>query len=131
MLDSLSSLRLIGPSKGASPDGEIQQAIARELGVPTEVIIRTGSEMAAVVRENPLLEVSTNPSRLFVTFFAGGIDVGQMSDVDPTAYEPERSAFGDGVVYVWLPDGLQNSRLTQSFWERGFAGQRRLSARTA
>ena len=101
---------------------KIQQAVLSELGVPTEVIIRSGSEMAAVVRDNPLVEVSTNPSRLFVTFLADGVDVGQLSDVDPTAYEPERFAFGDGVVYVWLPDGAQNSRLTQSFWERRLRG---------
>jgi uncharacterized protein (DUF1697 family) len=44
----------------------IEQALAADLGVRARTIVLSAQELAAVVAENPLLGIMTNPSRLLV-----------------------------------------------------------------
>ena len=57
--------------KPATVKRELERALADELGLETEVFVRTRDELAGVVRRDPLGDVADNPSRYLVTFLSG------------------------------------------------------------
>jgi uncharacterized protein (DUF1697 family) len=94
--------------------GEIERQIANDLGVRATVLIRSRDELAAVVDGNPF--ATTDPRRLHVAFLAAAPDDGWLSAIDPSQYEPDEFRLGDRVLYLWYPNGLSGSRLTDRFW---------------
>jgi uncharacterized protein (DUF1697 family) len=80
-----------------------------DLRVP--VVTRTASELAAVVKLNPLRDVATEPKRYQVSFLSG--------DPDPEVVERMRSlVVGDEAfaahgreLYGWHPAGIARSKL--------------------
>lgn len=96
----------------------IEAAIADELGLSIAVLIRTARELAAVVEANPLCDVADNGSRYVVTFLSEPAKKEAFDDVDPGAYEPDRFAVAGREIYVWAPNGVSETKLTWSFWEK-------------
>src|SRR5688500_18463394 len=56
------------PETGA---GRLEQAVAERFDVRSDVIVRTGRELKAVVRANPLGATADAPKRYMVAFLAG------------------------------------------------------------
>ena len=104
--------------KPAALAREIEQAVAQRCHVETKVLLRTGAELSDVVRANPLTGTATDPARLYVTFLSDDADLAALNQMNAADYAPEQFAAGERAVYVWLPDGVQSSRLGQTFWER-------------
>ena len=96
----------------------IEQAIAERLGLSVRCLILTPDQLRAVVTGNPLAEVATNPSRMFVHFLFGPVSQDRLGDVDPAEYQPERFALRGHELYVWLPDGMAKSRVLKLLTER-------------
>jgi uncharacterized protein (DUF1697 family) len=102
-----------GRAKG-DPATRIEKALESELGVSSKITVLTAAELATVVAENPLLEVADNPSRTFVAFLA---DPARRKQLEPLArqdWTPELLAVGARVAYLWCPDGLLASRLSEA-----------------
>lgn len=95
---------------------EIERGLAREVGHEVAVLIRTGKQLAKVVDGNPFSDVATDPSRLHVSFLLGEPDLKLLRAVDPSEYEPDRFAVGDGVIYLWYPNGMQGTTMNDRFW---------------
>jgi uncharacterized protein (DUF1697 family) len=95
---------------------DLSSAIEEEFGFAVPVVVRTGAEMAAVVSGDPFATVATDPARYLVTFLAeepapDKVDALPKADV------------GDYLVrgrelYLWLPDGIQNTPLASWKWDR-------------
>jgi len=101
-----------GPSSvSAEAAALIEEAIESRLGVFARVIVLTASELTAIVRENPLLHIADNPSRLMIAVLANPADRIQCSTLIAQEWAPEILALGARVAYVWCPDGLLSSRL--------------------
>jgi uncharacterized protein (DUF1697 family) len=87
----------------------VERAIERRFGFPVPTVVRTAEEVAAVLAEDPLGAVVTDPTRYVVSFSDGEIpaDVAEaLSSVDP----------GDDVytivgreLYLWCPHGQLQS----------------------
>ncbi|SHG96521.1 DUF1697 domain-containing protein [Streptoalloteichus hindustanus] len=90
---------------------EIEEALARELGLTVRVVVRTGEELRAVVEHNPLEVV--DPARFLVSFLAERPDPALFAALDPASFAPEELAVGDRELYLSLPDGIQRARLPQ------------------
>jgi len=97
---------------------EVERGIARDLGVDVRVVIRTADELAKVVDGNPFPEATKDPARLHVGFLTGKPDLTKLERVDASAYEPDRFAVGDGVMYLWYPNGTQKTKLNDAFWRQ-------------
>lgn len=92
----------------------IEEALVAKLGVSSRVTVLTAEEVAAVVADNPLVDVGTDPSRLLVTVLT---DPAGRSALEPLAREdwaPEVLALGTRVAYLWCPEGLLASRLPEA-----------------
>jgi uncharacterized protein (DUF1697 family) len=71
----------------------IQNAIAATCGFTAPVMVVTAADLAAIIRDNPLLDLAVDPARHLVAFAA----------------------------YLWCADGLIDSKLSRIFARRAGA----------
>lgn len=92
---------------------ELEQQIAAELGLQTEVFVRTRNELADVVARDPLGAVVDNPSRYLVSFLAGKPGAALVREITDLDLSPERVVFDGREVYSWHPNGIHDSKLAK------------------
>jgi len=101
----------VAPAKAAPG---IEKILAGELGVPARVTVITAEELADAVAGNPLVDVADNFSRLFVSFLNDPADLARLKPLTKETWDPEVLALGKRVAYVWCPNGLLESPLSQA-----------------
>ncbi len=97
-----------------NPGARIEEAIASQLGVSALVIVLTASELVAIVRENPLLDLADDPSRLLVAVLNVPADRTLLEPLLKQDWDPEILALGPRVAYLWCPDGILAGRLPET-----------------
>ena len=95
---------------------DLSAAIGEEFGFDVPVVVRSGTELAAVVAGDPFATVATDPARYLVTFMA------EMPDPAGVDALPQAES-GDYLVrgrelYLWLPDGITNTPLGSWDWDK-------------
>lgn len=93
----------------------IEAGIADRFASVVPVLVRTRDELARVIDENPLRDVATDPAKLLVMFLAGQPYRQQIAAVDTHS---EVFALGRREIYLWCPDGVRATKLSQAFWEK-------------
>jgi uncharacterized protein (DUF1697 family) len=93
--------------------GEIERAVADQLGVPARVLVLSRHELAAVVRSNPIPEATADPSRFHCVFLEKVADADRVSALEAEDFSPDEFVMGDGVMYVWYRGGVQDSKLSK------------------
>ena len=94
--------------KGAAE--ELRAALEKKTGVSSRFTLRSASELDAVVRANPLLDIGKEHSRLFAVFLTDPADLAKVKPLVKQQWKPEVVALGPGVIYIWCPDGLLESK---------------------
>ncbi|HEV8611354.1 MAG TPA: DUF1697 domain-containing protein [Thermoanaerobaculia bacterium] len=94
-----------------SSAGRIEEAITARLGISARVTVLTAAELDAVVAENPLGEVATDPSRLLVTVLIDPAHRKRLLPLGRQDWAPDVLAVGGRVAYLWCPRGMLESRL--------------------
>ena len=92
---------------------ELEQAVADELGVTPRVVVRTRTELAAVVRRDPFGSLATDPKRYQVTFLSEAPAPEVVAEVENTDCGDERVVFSGREAYAWHPNGIQKSKLAR------------------
>ncbi|WP_245160202.1 DUF1697 domain-containing protein [Blastococcus sp. CT_GayMR20] len=95
---------------------DLSAAIEEEFGFAVPVVVRTGAEMGAVVAGDPFATEATDPARYLVTFLPEPPDPARVDAL------PKAGGGGDYLVrgrelYLWLPDGIQNTPLASWKWD--------------
>jgi len=98
----------------ATLSARIEQALDVRLRVSTPVIVLRASELAAVIDENPLLGIATDPTRLLVSLRMRTVDPRPLQQLLGQDWSPEALAPGAHATYLWCPDGVIKSRLAQA-----------------
>ena len=93
----------------------IEEAIATKLGVSSRVTVLTAAEIAAIVEENPLLEIADDPSRLLVAVLNNAKDRTLLEPLLKQDWAPDVLALGGRVAYLWCAEGILASRLSEAF----------------
>jgi len=88
-----------------------KRVIADGFGVDIDVIARTRSEFAAVVKRNPLGDVAANPKRYQVTFLATRPSRALVAELAALAAGGERFDAHGRELYAWHPHGVARSKL--------------------
>ena len=93
---------------------DVRGAIEEEFGFEVPVVVRTGAEVAAVVRGDPFATEATDPARYLVTFLSEPPPPDKVDALPP-------ADVGDYLVrgrelYLWLPDGIQDTPLASWKW---------------
>jgi uncharacterized protein (DUF1697 family) len=91
--------------------GRCQKLIAERFGLEIPVVVRTGKELAAVVKRNPLGDVATNPKRYQVSFLDRKPDAKLVKKLAALQAESEGFAHFGRELYAWHPEGVARSKL--------------------
>jgi len=97
---------------------EIEQQIARDLGLAVRVLIRTPDELAEVIASNPFPDATATPTKLHVSFLSASPHAERLAAIDARQFEPDQFRVGDRAIYLWLPNGAAETKFTNDFWER-------------
>jgi uncharacterized protein (DUF1697 family) len=87
----------------------IEKALAERFGLDIDVVVRTATEMAAVVDGDPLGEVASDPSRHFVVFLSDDPDPAALGAIAEEDLGREQVIPRGREIHVWCPDGMRNS----------------------
>lgn len=88
---------------------ELEKTLATDLGIDTRVLVRTRGELADVVERNPLHEESRGGKGLHVSFLSGEPETAIARELNGADLAPERIVVDGREIYVWLPNGMQQS----------------------
>jgi uncharacterized protein (DUF1697 family) len=108
---------LTSPKQPDAVAREIERLIADELGVKTDVVVRTRDELAKAIARNPIAEADEQPKRCQVSFLSGEPDPAAVERVAAIDVAPERFEVSGREAYAWHPDGLQRSKLARALGE--------------
>jgi uncharacterized protein (DUF1697 family) len=91
-------------------------AIDAHCGLTLSVVVRASAELAAVVAGDPLPGPQT--SHLHVAFLSEAPAPERLAALDPAAFAPDTFRVVGREAYVWYPNGMGRSKLTNDVWER-------------
>jgi uncharacterized protein (DUF1697 family) len=94
-----------------STDG-LATGLSKALGMPVAVVLRTGRELARVIKANPY-EVK-DPTKVVVTFLAERRPKKVLAGVDQEAFAPDEFTFSGRELYLKLPNGQARSKLMEA-----------------
>ncbi len=101
-----------GKSAPARAASSIQRGLGEKLGVAARVIVVSAEELSRVIAANPFTGIADNPSRLLVAILADEAEGAKLSAIAAADWGKERLAFAAArAVYLWIPDGVIQSRL--------------------
>jgi len=89
----------------------IEKRLVARLGLAVRVILLSGEEIAAVVHDNPLSHIATNPSHFLVVVPRTRSDHRHLRPLLDQRWAPEVLALGGRVAYLWLANGVPRSPL--------------------
>lgn len=104
-------------TSGTSPAtaaARIEEAMTRDLGVTARVTVITAAELATAIAENPLRKIADNPSRLLVAVLRTAADLSKVKPLTTQDWGAEALALGARVAYMWCPDGISVSPLSET-----------------
>lgn len=99
---------------GATHQARLADALLRDLGVETPVTVLTARELGAILAENPLGDIATNPSRYIVSIPHRLAERRRLVPLTLERWEPERFALGKRAGFLWVPEGVADSRLARA-----------------
>jgi uncharacterized protein (DUF1697 family) len=96
----------------------IQSAIEDAHGFSAAVTVVTAADLAAIVRDNPLLHVAVDPARHLVAFVADRRSLVPLRSLMEEPWAPDALAIGSKAAYLWCAAGVLDSKLSQIFARR-------------
>jgi uncharacterized protein (DUF1697 family) len=95
----------------------ISQRIADDFGHKVPVVIRSHEQIAAVIRDNPFLKAGEPEKTLHVVFLADLPSAEAVAKLDPQRSPPDRFIVAGQDIYLHLPNGAGQSRLTNAWMD--------------
>jgi uncharacterized protein (DUF1697 family) len=105
---------LTSTAKPESVARKCEKLIAERFGFDIAVVVRSRTELARVVKRNPLAEVASDPKRYQVTFLSKKLAPKVVRELKDAAADSERVVVSGREVYAWHPQTIARSRL----WNR-------------
>ncbi|TXS19424.1 DUF1697 domain-containing protein [Streptomyces sp. adm13(2018)] len=112
-LQSGNAVFTTGP--GADPEaltGALEEAIEDRFGFRVDCLVRDADYLASVVEDCPFPAAALDGKQLHALYLSGRADPERFAAIDRAAFAPEDFALGDRVVYLYVPEGLGGSRLS-------------------
>ena len=101
--------------------GLITAEIAKRFEIRVPVVLRTVEEMSQAVSNNPFLKKGVSENELHVLFLADLPDPGSVALLDPNRSPPDTFEVRGREVYLRLPNGVANSKLTNNYFDSKLA----------
>jgi uncharacterized protein (DUF1697 family) len=96
----------------------LEAALARDLGLPTQVLARDEEQLEQIVAANPFQAMAADdPSHLAVLFLRSA-PAAELSVLQPYCLLGEQVAAGPGCLYIAYGGGMASSKLALAVIER-------------
>jgi len=102
------------------PDA-IATRIAARFGLRVPVLVRAAAQLGEVARENPFLAQGVDEQTLHVMFLADRPDADRVARLDPDRSAPDAFIARGQEIYLWLPNGVARSKLTNAYFDTTLA----------
>jgi uncharacterized protein (DUF1697 family) len=97
----------------------IEEAIEREFGFHSDVVLRTTAELRGAVARNPFAaRPDLEPGKLAVCFLAGEPSAEARAAVLAMEADPEELRIHGRELYIYFPNGMARPRLSMPLVER-------------
>lgn len=105
-----------------SPAGQrvpekVAAAILEQFGLRVPVILRTASELGAILHTNPFLGVDPGGRSLHVAFLADQPTPENIAQLDPSRSPPDEFAVIGREIYLRFPNGTARSKFTTTYFD--------------
>lgn len=111
------------PGRSGKKHAQVIAALLQQkFGVSTPVVVKSAAELAAIVKDNPIVPPESEHSRFLVAF---GQEESTLRALDPLlslAKDPERLIITSRAAYLHCPAGLLESKVGEAML--GKAGRR-------
>jgi uncharacterized protein (DUF1697 family) len=98
---------------------KVEAALATHCGFDVDVVVRTKAQLDNVVRQNPFTGKATDNARYLVVFLEKSPPAAWRRSIDAGDYGPDEVAVHGREIYLWLPQGVQNSKLAREATGKG------------
>jgi uncharacterized protein (DUF1697 family) len=112
----LASGNVIFTGPKAKAREKLERGLEQRFGFKVDVVLRTMTELHAVVTEEPFGDEVDNDTRYFVVFLPQAPDLSALEGQD---FAPDKCIANGREVYAWCPEGMQNSRLMKALGKPG------------
>ena len=98
---------------------KIEEKLEGDFGFSIPVVSRTAKEMSATVKNNPFLrERGIEAERMHVMFLSDAPAAERLKKLAEVATPPERTSCSAREIYLYLPNGVAESKLMKSNLEK-------------
>ena len=91
--------------------------IEKGFGFKVPVILRTGQQLASAISANPWLPKGIPEKELHVMFLADAPAHEKIQGLDPARSAPDAFCVSGQEIYLHLPNGAGNSKLTNAWFD--------------
>lgn len=95
----------------------IAARIAAHSGYRVPVVLRSAGELGDAIRNNPFPAAEAAPQTLHVLFLADRPDTVRVAALDPDRSPPDTFAVNGREVYLHLPNGAAETKLTNAYFD--------------
>jgi uncharacterized protein (DUF1697 family) len=97
--------------------GVVASRIQERFGYQVPVILRTARQLRDVVSNNPFLKAGSAAETLHVMFLADTPSQAKIGALDPNRSSPNAFVVRGQDIYLWLPNGVADSKLTNAWFD--------------
>ncbi len=105
------------PAAGPALEAAIRARLLADLGFNVDVAVRSGRQMAAAVKRNPLVRPGRDPRHLHATFLIGARRPS-LRGIDLPLQPGEEAVLVGDVVYMYCPNGYGETKIHTQFLRR-------------
>jgi uncharacterized protein (DUF1697 family) len=109
------------PAVSARVDALVTEQITARFGYRTPVVLRTVERLRDVVSHNPFLEAGVAEDKLHVLFLADEPGPDRVAALDPGRSPPDAFIVRGREVFLHLPEGVADSKLTNAYFDSKLA----------
>ena len=109
------------PNLGRSLAAALEKKIELRFGFAVPVILRSHDQLARVAQANPFLTRGASDQMLYVVFLADEPSAEAVGKLDPQRSPGDEFRVVGSEVFLYLPNGAGNSKLTNAYFDSKLA----------
>jgi uncharacterized protein (DUF1697 family) len=95
----------------------VKTQIEKQFGYKIPVMLRTSAKLRQIIRDNPFLAAGVPERTLYVSFLADLPAARAVTALDPGRSTPDAFCVPGPQIYLHLPKGVADSRLTNAYFD--------------
>ncbi len=110
---------LRAPGSAAALQKNLEAALATHCGFDVDVVVRTKAQLDKVIAQDPFEDRANDNARYLVVFLEKAPPATWRRSIDAGDCQPDEAAVRGKEIYLWLPTGVQNSKLAREATGKG------------